>query len=857
VLARVVSIRGGALVGALAILAVTAMIAAACGQIMATALGAPGPGRFGAVDAIAQADPSFHIGGEDGDTVSVPRPALLPAADVARVAAIPGVRAATGDIAFPVTIAAAGARRPAGAKPAVGIGPLASAGSLPGRGGRPVQAHGWSSAALAPFRLLRGTPPHGSRAVVLDAGLVRAGHLRLGQVVRIATPGGTAMARLSGIVSAPPAVGRVASSAFFSDARAQALSGWGTGVDAIAARFAAGVGAAPLRRRIAAVVGPSARVFDRRHAASADAGDPAAEDRTEMVAFFASGGGMTLGIAIFILAGTIAFAVGTRRRAIALSRAIGATPAQVRRALMLGVGAIGVAGGTAGCAIAAALMGPFTRLLISVGLAPHGFRVSPSPIPYGIAIGASVVVALAATLVAAHRTLRVAPGEALVGSVLPARRLAPVRVLAGLLALGGGITLIDVLSDQTLQYATLSAFCLVIALAMLGPVVLGRPLALLAAPLRRCGGSGFLTATGLTAGRFRVGAAGAAVALVVALTGTQVIATATTERGLRRAAAAQLRAGHVIVSRTGSGLPAGVAAAARRVPGVGVAPVATTGVYLLGHGLTNDEDAWAAVGVSGRVARALALGVTAGSLSAVRGDAIAVSRTVARDGHLGVGSVVDARLADGTPARLRIGAVYRHGSGLGDLVLSPALARTHAVARVDDAVLITGARSPAAVRALHAIAARTPGAAMLSRAGFLAQLRAGDRQQIAAQWVIDALMLLVAVLAAFNTGAIAAAERRGELGLARLAGASGGQLRRTLVAEALLATVAGLAVGALVTAVCFTGVGHDPTAGPLTVPMGQAALVLGGAALLGVCGQLIPALLTRRPRPAALAADTG
>ncbi|HEY3773949.1 MAG TPA: FtsX-like permease family protein [Solirubrobacteraceae bacterium] len=837
-LAGVVRIRGGALLGALVILAITAMIAAACGQIMATALGAPGPGRFGAVDAIVQTDPTFHIGGENGDPVSVPRPALLPSADVARLAAIPGVRSATADIAFPVTIATPGGR------------PLAS------RGGRPADAHGWSSAPLAPFRLLRGIPPQGPQAVVLDAGLVRAGHLHLGEALRIATPAGTAEVRLSGIVAVPSAIRTTTSSVFFSDARAQALSGWRSGVDAIAVRVAPGAEGAALRRRIATVVGPHAQVLDRRHAAAADAGDPTAENRSEMVAFFASGGGLTLGIAIFILAGTIAFAVGTRRRAIALTRAIGATPAQVRRALLAGTAAIGVAGGSAGCAIAAALIGFFTHTLISVGLAPQGFRVAPSPIPYGIAIGASVVVAVAATLVAARRTLRVPPGEALVESVLPARRLAPVRILAGLLALGGGITLVDVLSDQALQYATLAAFCLIIAVTLLGPALLGRPLALLAAPLRRCGGSGFLTATGLTAGRFRIGAAGAAVALVVALTGTQVVATATTERGMRRSAAAQLRAGHVIVSRTGSGLPANVAAAARRVPRVRVTSIVSTSVYLLDHGLTNDEDAWNAVGVSGEDRRALALDVTAGSLSAVRGDTIAVSRIVASYGHVGVGSVVHARLADGTAARLRIGAVYRHASGLGDLVLPGALAWAHEVARVDHAVLITGAHSAAAVRALHAIAAGTPGATVLSRAAFLAQLRAGDRQEAAAQWVIDALMLFVAVLAAFNTGAIAAAERRGELGLARLAGATGGQLRRTVVAEALLATAAGLAVGVLVTVICFAGVGHDPTAGPLIVPGGQAALVLGGATLLGVCGQLVPALLARRTRPAALAADT-
>src|ERR1700761_8644684 len=153
-LARIVSIRGGALLGALAIIAVTAMIAATCGQIMATALGAPGPGRFGDVDAIAMTDPTFHIGGPDGDPVTVPRAVLLPAPDVARAAAVPGVRSAVPDIAFPVTIAAAGEQ------------------PLTARGARPADAHGWSSASLGPFRLLRGTAPQGQNGVVLDAGLV-------------------------------------------------------------------------------------------------------------------------------------------------------------------------------------------------------------------------------------------------------------------------------------------------------------------------------------------------------------------------------------------------------------------------------------------------------------------------------------------------------------------------------------------------------------------------------------------------------------------------------------------------------------------------------------------------------------
>jgi putative ABC transport system permease protein len=825
------------------ILAATATIAAAAGQIMATALGAPGAGRFAAVDAVVRADPSFHIGGAGGDSVSVARAARLPTADVGRVAAVPGVRSAIGDVAFPVTVASTGAR---GAP-------------LPTRGGGPAHGHGWESATLTPYRLLRGAAPRGPDAVVLDAGLVDAGHLHVGERVRIATPAGAASFRLSGVAVAPPKLSGRMSSAFFSDARAQALDGLAPGFDAIAARLAADAStdadASAIRRRIARVVGHGAQVLDRRHAASADAGDPAAYDRTQLVAVLASGAGLTLGIAVFIVAGTIAFAVGGRRREIALVRAVGATPAQVRRALLAGTALIGLAGGAAGCAVATLLMRLFVRALQSVGLAPHGFTVSTSPVPYGIAVGAGLAIALAATLVAARRAVRVPPGEALVQSALPARRLGSVRILAGLLAVGGGITLVVTLAHEAVQYATLDAFCFMIAVALLGPELIGRPLALLGRPLMSSGGAGFLAGAGLTAGRFRVGAAAAAVALVVALTGTQVVSIATTQQATQRAIAAQVRADRVIVSHGGGGLPHSIAGAVRRLPGVRASAIVSTQVYLLDHGLTNDDDPWTAAGLSpNHIRDTVSFGVTAGSLDGVHGNAIAVSRTIANAGHVGVGDDVSARLADGIPARLRIVAVYRRAGGLGDLVLSPELARAHALTPVDAAVFVAGARSAATVRGLRAIAARVPGATVLDRPAYLAQVRTADRQQADSEWVIDALMVLVATLAAFNAGATAAAERRRELGLARLAGATGGQLARALTAEALFATGAGLIAGALVVLASFADAGHDPTGGSLAVPIGQAALVLGGAALLGVTGQLVPAALSRRPRPAEVAA---
>jgi putative ABC transport system permease protein len=111
-------------------------------------------------------------------------------------------------------------------------------------------------------------------------------------------------------------------------------------------------------------------------------------------------------------------------------------------------------------------------------------------------------------------------------------------------------------------------------------------------------------------------------------------------------------------------------------------------------------------------------------------------------------------------------------------------------------------------------------------------------------------------MAAFNTGAMAAAERRRELVLARLAGATRAQVMGALTLEALLITLAGIAVGIAVVLASLAGAGSDPNGGPIVVPAGQTALVIGGGFLLGLMGTLVPAAVVGRARLTALRAES-
>ena len=84
----------------------------------------------------------------------------------------------------------------------------------------------------------------------------------------------------------------------------------------------------------------------------------------------------------------------------------------------------------------------------------------------------------------------------------------------------------------------------------------------------------------------------------------------------------------------------------------------------------------------------------------MRGSAVAVSNVAADEGHLKVGDVLHARMADTRAATLRVAAVYDRSAGLGDVVLDAAVARRHASTPADEAVFVAGgpaarARSPA------------------------------------------------------------------------------------------------------------------------------------------------------------------
>ncbi len=113
--------------GALVALTASAVLTMAGGMNLEAALRAQPPvERYAAARAVVTGQ---QLAGEDHDLVLGER-ARVDAALAARLAAVPGVRAAIADVSVPARL-----------------------------GGRPAAAHGWASAALTPYALRAGRPP--------------------------------------------------------------------------------------------------------------------------------------------------------------------------------------------------------------------------------------------------------------------------------------------------------------------------------------------------------------------------------------------------------------------------------------------------------------------------------------------------------------------------------------------------------------------------------------------------------------------------------------------------------------------------------------------------------------------------
>lgn len=776
---------------------IASLIAVACavfgGAAMVTATAAVGetgltshlaPDRLAGAEILVTA-PQRHLVAEDAD-IPFPERQTLPASLAADLAAVPGVAGAAADVTFAARLA-----------------------------GTELEGHSWDTAALTGT----ATPAPGAGEVVLDTETADATGLRSGDLVAVTTAAGTAEYTVSAVADLP------GQGLYTDPATALGLAGHGEGQADLIAVDVTSPGdadtAAEAVRSALAGTGYEVVTGDARGDAETLAGGTARSGLLELAIALAATIVLLVG---FITGGAISVAVAGQRRDLALLRAVGATPRQVRRLVASQATLVAAAGLIPGIGVGYLLAERFTAFL--AGTMPAGLPVALTPVSGLIAAALLLLTVQCAARIAAWRASRLPATAAVTESRVEPRGSGRVRTLIGLLVIAMAITQalmpLVVPGEAAFASAATATLTAVIGLALAGPALVRAVLRLTA---RRTGaGTGapaWLAAGNGRAYARRTAGAVAVLALAVGLTVTQVSAQST----FTQTAAAEIADGSRADATVTGAISAADLAALNDASGVDAAVGVIHTDVLRVYEMAGDEEAepLPALAFSPGIDQVADLDLRDGDLADLTGDTVALDAGTARLWGAEVGDEIRLVLADGTRVDAEVAATYGRGFGFGTVVLAADLVTSRAGPRFYDAALATGDAAAVAdwAAGVPGLTAE-PGAAV----PYIATGMTPD------QWLNIMVTLVLCgyvMLGAANSLVAATARRRGEFAGLRAAGATPRQVRAMMRRETLflcaMAIGAGLAVSVLpMTLLSLVFLGEPWPQGPLWVIPAVAAL---------------------------------
>lgn len=827
--------RKGAFAAAFLTLLVASALITACGLLLQTGISGGVPTeRFRGTDVVVTADQSFNPAKQkkSGEPEPPDSPAdqlkeriRLDPALAAKIAAVPGVRAVVPDVSFAVTV---GKQAP----------------------GAPVLGHGWDSAQLTPFTLKSGQEPRNPNEIVLDDAVAERSGLGVGDSVDLQVNDAPVPYRVTGI--AEPSGGAFAkqSAVFFTAARATELAATGGRVDSFGVLAAAGTSVDALQESIENTLPDKGFVV--RTEGDRGAGEFIGDGNAlaMLIALAGSFGGVALMIALFVVSSTLALSVQQRQREMALLRAIGTTPRQLRQMVSGEAFVLGLSAAVLGC-----LPGyPVGQWLLSMfkgfGMVPQEVVLVNGPLPAVAVVSALVLAAVLAGLSAARRAAKTRPTEALGDAAVQRALIGKGRLFTGLLLTVGSVALLITSAflngNAAAGAASGVAILLIIAIAVLGPLV-AKVIAALAAPImRRYRVGGYLASAN---SRTNVGRlAGSIVPLVLAIGfGCVAMFVQTTQvRAAEQSAKTSITADYVLTAP--QGIPASVPGEIAKVPGVSSATSMrqTQLKEELPPDSESTNDGIDAIVVSpGDFGKSLDLRPSQGELTKVRGNDIAMSKATASSLDVELGGRVKLRLGDSTLVEVRVVSVFDREQGLGQLVVDRALVSGHTNSERDDQVLVKADAS-----ALPLLKQQFPELSVADGATVEAARTGALRANMWINLLVVGIIMLYTGIAVVNTLVMATGARRREFALLRLVGATRGQVLRTTRWESALVVISSIILGTLVAAATLVPISIALSGSPMPyVPPALYFGLIGIVAILGLVATEIPARLALRLKP--------
>ena len=796
----------------------------------------------------------FQVANEGHDVVITPTQTLgrqtraqtspITDATLARVRATPGVAEASGSIFTPATFLDVHRKR------------LTT-------GGAPAFVGSEVPPRFQSFKIVHGRFPLDAREVSIDEATAERAGLKLGQQMIVA---GSAPAKRYTIVGIMRFGGGQsfggAGAAILTLPEAQRVLGEQGHYDQIDVAAQPGVTPAELRDRIRVELPATVQVRTGAQQAAKESSDLESNLsflRTFLLVFAY----VSLVVGAFIIFNTFSITVAQRTREFGLLRTLGGSRSQMLRSVVYEGLLLGVGGAVLGLLGGIALAPALDQLFKSFGadLPDSGTVLETRTIVVSLLVGIGVTVlaglppALRATRVPPLAAMREGVGiepRVLTRAGVLRRGLVAAVLLLGLGALSGSGALLAILlvvlaayviallrrlrrGGRPARHHVIPALARAIGVLVSWRGITGR---LARENAIRQPGRTMITAAALTVG----------LALVTFVAVLAAGTKATIDQAVTRSFA-----GDLIVENsqagTEQGIPAVLAPALRRVPGVAsVTPIAFTTGRLRGSS-SNVSITAIDPATFGRVYRVEWKQGSNATLAALGSTGTILTKGYADEHHLKVGQTVSVL----TPTARRVTLTVRgiaadNARLLGNLTIALPLARSAFGQRDDALAFVSYAPGVRNAQVQPAVDRLLASAFPQARSRTAAQFKQDQANQIdtllALIYVLLALSVVVSLFGIVNTLILSIYERGRELGMMRAIGTSRRQIRQMIryesVITALIGGVFGLVIGVvgaiLVTTFALSGSGYVQS-----IPAGTLVVLLILAALVGLIAAIPPA----------------
>lgn len=771
-------------------------------------------------------------GGFDTGPGGIERPPL-PAQAVELVRQVPGVAEAEGPIQgiIPALIDPKGKQVPNNGPPTIGFS--------------------WGpSPTLNPFRLAEGRRP-GPNEVALDQVTYEQFDFKVGTDVALQLPSGPATVPLVGVFKYGDSKGFGGAHVLaFEPATAGRILNRDGIVDKVQVVVADGQSVTEVRQRLQAAAPQGVEVVPGAQVAREDAStfEVLSSVIGNVLLAFA---GVALFVSAFYIFNTFNIILGQRTSELALLRAVGAAPRQVRRSVMtesLGLGVLSSIIGIGGGVVLATLLQGFMNAV--------GFTLDTgSPILklrtviLGLTIGIGVT--FAASVVPAFRSSTVAPLAALrddasLHTFNNRRRLLIGVVLTtlGALVLANGLFLADE-TQAVLSSLALGAIGIFLGVSLLSSLVAGRVTHVIGQPVRSLLRTpGRLARDNASRNPQRTSSTASALTIGLALVTMATIVGASLKASVQESADNSVTADYFVATDSGFGFgfSPSVTKAVTALPQVKEA----TG---LRFGAFKFEGATKEISALDPVAGALFdLEFRDGGFDRLNDSTILIHQDPARDLGLKLGDTVDVAFSRTGEKQLTIGGIFEDSSAFAsNYVISTNTFAANYGDSFDQFIALNlkdGVTKEQLATALVPVLKDFPQLSLQDRKQFV-EAQSGQVDQLLI--VINVLLLLavfIAVLGIANTLALSVLERIREIGLLRAVGMTRRQTRRMVRWEGAIVSSFGATVGVLVGilfGLAALSALPETFITTVRVPVGQLVVLLVLSVFAGLVAAIFPA----------------